>query len=489
MAYSTQRAVSNGTLAYLDLAIGYQSRSDIRVFYNNLPANPATWAWVGTTDKRIAFTPNVPNGVEVLIQRTTRLDRIINVFARGAKFTNATMDMNFEQVLFLTQEAVEGAKLSDIYNDVDFHSYKIKNLGLAVDDSDAITFGQVKSFGTGAYAAQLAAEAARDLAALWATKLTTTVDGTSFSAKQYALNAGTSAGAAAGSATAANTSATNSASSAAASQTSRLASEAARDRSEAARDRAEGAAAPATAIYTRLDNLDTKVNALPATFVTSVVGQTGAITAAQINSAAGPTAPVSADQAAAIAASAVPVGQYGQGLRKTVPAGYVRALAGTTMGNTGSGATYTGAAYQALYNLWWGDFTNAELAIFTNAGAASTRGASAAVDWAAGKRLAVFGMDGLHARNEGTDPNGITVTIGTYRQDRLQGHVHNDTINISTIVGGDSTGYSVGSVYTNNSAAQRASLANASTLAGYGVVSPGLETEVVTRGMMGYWKL
>lgn len=285
MAYSTQRAVSDGTMTYLDLSIGYQSRNDIKVFYNDLPASPSSWSWAGTTDKRINFTSPVPNGVEVLVQRTTRLDRIINIFSGAAKFTNVTMDMNFEQVLFLTQEAVEGSALSDIFNDVDFHNYKIKNLGPAVDDNDAITFGQVKGLSTGAYQAQLAAEAARDLAQLWATKLTATVDGTSYSAKQYALDAGASAASAAGSASAANTSATNSASSASASQTSRLASEAAATRSEAARDRAEGAAAPATGIYNRLDTVEGKVNALPTTFVTSVAGLTGAVSQSQLQTA------------------------------------------------------------------------------------------------------------------------------------------------------------------------------------------------------------
>ncbi|BAN92354.1 tail fiber protein [Ralstonia phage RSB3] len=206
MAYSTQRAVSDGTMTYLDLSISYQARADIKVFFNDLPAPAGTWAWVGTTDKRISFTPAVPNGTEVLVQRTTRIDRIINVFARGAKFNNSTMDENFLQVLYLTQEAVEGSALSDIYNDVDFHGYKIKNLGLAVEDKDAITFGQVKTMNQSAYQAMLDAQAARDIANAsrdkakqWATQLTTPVEGTDLSSKQYALNAGVSAAAALGS--------------------------------------------------------------------------------------------------------------------------------------------------------------------------------------------------------------------------------------------------------------------------------------------------
>lgn len=292
MAYSTQRAVSDGTMTYLDLSIGYQSRTDIKVFYNDLPADPESWAWVGTTDKRIAFTVAVPNGIEVLVQRSTRLDRIINVFVGGAKFTNTTMDMNFEQVLFLTQEAVEGSALSDIFNDVDFHNYKIKNLGVATDPTDAITFGQVQTMSTGAYAAQLAAEAARDLAQKWAIQLTIPVDGVDYSAKQHALGAANSAASATASASAASTSASNSAASASASQTSRLAAVAAQAAAELARDEAEAAAAPATEIFDRLDAVElvadgaataadaaqATADAIAASYVSTVAGLSGTVT-------------------------------------------------------------------------------------------------------------------------------------------------------------------------------------------------------------------
>lgn len=487
MAYSTQRAVSDGTLTYLDLSIGYQSRGDIKVFYNDLPASPSTWAWVGTTDKRIAFTPAVPNGVEVLVQRATRLDRIINVFAAGAKFTNVTMDMNFEQVLFLTQEAVEGSALSDIFNDVDFHNYKIKNLGLATDDTDAITFGQVKSFGTGAYAAQLAAEAARDLAQLWATKPTTTVDGTSYSAKQYAANAGVAAAASANSATASQTSATNSASSAAASQTSRLASEAARDRSEAARDRAEGAAAPATEIYDRLDAIDAIVDTIPPTFVESVAGLSGIVTVSALNAAAGPTAPVSTPQqnainvavAAAVAAAqanATPVGTYILAMRKSTPPGNWMAAVASTFGNVGSGATVASALTEALFTLWWTDFTNAEVPLFTSAGVASVRGPSAAADWAALKRMTTLNMDRVFGRQV---PNGSE--IAQFVSSQLPNHSH--SIPVVNAPGSGGTG----GIYWNGTGGSPAG--NLGTANSGGGLGAGTEVAPPHRGLLGFYKL
>lgn len=222
MAYSTQRATSTGSLASLDLSILYLARTDISVFYNSIPAAPGTWAWVGTTDKRITFSPPIANGVQVLVKRTTRIDRQINVFASGAKFNNATMDTNFTQVIYLNQEAVEGGQLSDVFNQLDMHGNKIVNLGNATANGDAVNYGQVLTMSNGAYQSSLAAAqsaadalAAKTLAQAWASQLTTTVDGTNYSAKQYALNAGISAAAALGSQNAAAASASSASGSAA----------------------------------------------------------------------------------------------------------------------------------------------------------------------------------------------------------------------------------------------------------------------------------
>lgn len=71
------------------------------------------------------------------------------------------------------------------------------------------------------------------------------------------------------------------------------------------------------------------------------------------------------------------------------PTGWV-AGNGSTIGNVGSGATLASATTQALFSAWWAAYSDAQLPILTSAGAASTRGANAAADWAAGKRLTVF---------------------------------------------------------------------------------------------------
>lgn len=170
MAYSTQRVVSDGTLVRLEIEIDYLNRTDLQLFYDNQPADPATWSWIGTSEKAIAFDPAVPAGVEVLVARATDLAEILHVFSPqmggggNAAFTNLTMDENFRQLLLIAQEAAEGATLSDVFQDLDMHGYRILNLGPGdVGNPGAVpNMGQLFSLSTaaGTYATQAAASAA-----------------------------------------------------------------------------------------------------------------------------------------------------------------------------------------------------------------------------------------------------------------------------------------------------------------------------------------
>ncbi len=64
-------------------------------------------------------------------------------------------------------------------------------------------------------------------------------------------------------------------------------------------------------------------------------------------------------------------------------------LNGGTIGDGSSGATRANADTSALFTLLWTNLTNTELPILDSAGSGSTRGASAAADFAAHKRLPV----------------------------------------------------------------------------------------------------
>lgn len=108
---------------------------------------------------------------------------------------------------------------------------------------------------------------------------------------------------------------------------------------------------------------------------------------------------------------------------QTPGAGWVAGTGGT-IGNVGSNASNrANADTLALFTLWWTDYTDAQLPIYTSAGVLSTRGANAAADWAANKKIAVFDVRGRFIRAPGTI-NGLTFANGNSYADMFQGHQH-----------------------------------------------------------------
>lgn len=124
-------------------------------------------------------------------------------------------------------------------------------------------------------------------------------------------------------------------------------------------------------------------------------------------------------------ANLAPVGSVKAFRRKTAPAGWVKENGGT-IGNPASGATTRANADTiGLFTLLWTEFTNAELPILTGGGAASTRGASAAADFAANKRMTLFDSRTRFLR--GSDDSlayDATLTVGTAQDDALKAHKH-----------------------------------------------------------------
>lgn len=116
----------------------------------------------------------------------------------------------------------------------------------------------------------------------------------------------------------------------------------------------------------------------------------------------------------------VPTGTPTASLSTTIPYGYVSAN-GTTIGNGSSNATgRANADTQFLFAFVWTNCTNAICPIYTSGGAASSRGASAAADYAANKALAVWNMNGsalmgADSQNgtSSTNLSGVPVTSGS----------------------------------------------------------------------------
>lgn len=94
-------------------------------------------------------------------------------------------------------------------------------------------------------------------------------------------------------------------------------------------------------------------------------------------------------QALANIGGTIPTGTVWQYDGTTEPSGWVFS-SGLTIGSASSGATgRANADTQSLFNLYWASGTDTTLPIFTSGGSASTRGASAAADWAANKRISL----------------------------------------------------------------------------------------------------
>jgi len=111
--------------------------------------------------------------------------------------------------------------------------------------------------------------------------------------------------------------------------------------------------------------------------------------------------------------------------RSTAPSGWVKANGGT-IGNASSGATTrANADTSALFSLLWSEFDNTALPIQDSSGAASTRGASAAADFAANKRLPIHDARGEFIRGL-DDSRGVDSgrALGSAQLDAFQGHKH-----------------------------------------------------------------
>lgn len=111
--------------------------------------------------------------------------------------------------------------------------------------------------------------------------------------------------------------------------------------------------------------------------------------------------------------------------RSTAPSGWIKANGGT-IGNASSGATTRANADTfALFSLLWSEFNNTALPIQDSTGAASTRGASAAADFAANKRLPIHDARGEFIRGL-DDSRGVDSgrALGSAQLDAFQGHKH-----------------------------------------------------------------
>jgi hypothetical protein len=129
---------------------------------------------------------------------------------------------------------------------------------------------------------------------------------------------------------------------------------------------------------------------------------------------------------ASVQQALVPVGAVQAFARSTAPTGWLAANS-NTIGSASSNATHASADYSALFTVLWDNWTNTDLPILTSGGSASTRGADAATDFAANKRLPLPDLRGIFVRGSGSQTiSGITYnkTFAAKERDAFQGHYH-----------------------------------------------------------------
>ena len=129
---------------------------------------------------------------------------------------------------------------------------------------------------------------------------------------------------------------------------------------------------------------------------------------------------------AAVQQALVPVGAVQAFARSTAPAGWLAANS-NTIGSASSGANNASADYSALFTVLWDNWTNTALPIMTRAGLASTRGADAATDFAANKRLPLPDLRGIFVRGSGDQTISGTAYSKAFalkEADSFRAHTH-----------------------------------------------------------------
>lgn len=119
------------------------------------------------------------------------------------------------------------------------------------------------------------------------------------------------------------------------------------------------------------------------------------------------------------------------------PAGWLKANGGT-IGSASSGGTMLASAdAEPLFTHLWTNFTQAVLPIQTSAGGASTRGASAAADFAANKRMPLLDLRAEFLRGL-DDGRGVDTSrvVGSGQTFQMSQHTHTIPVALNSVVGG-----------------------------------------------------
>lgn len=142
---ATQIEVSDGTLSIINVGIKFFEQDDISVSLDqsDLPlVLGVDYVWSAATTVTFLASSSIPSGLvpagtEVIIRRDTKNDAMYNILDGGAPFSRLTLDENYKQLLYLTQEFSEGLGLDGLRNNLNMNGYRVVNVGNPTNTGDA----------------------------------------------------------------------------------------------------------------------------------------------------------------------------------------------------------------------------------------------------------------------------------------------------------------------------------------------------------------